>query len=339
MKNFTAADMFKYSVIFCLVVCLFAAVFFVRTLILSGLVGIGLACIMSPVLVYLHQRFKIPRPLGVVLTITVLAALFLVGSYFFGAFIADQIRTFSMNLPEIIEKLRERVSSLKESYPQLETVFSDFSALSVGESFFVELLKGFKGGASALTGIVLALAISVYTAAKSQEYFKGWVGLFPQKYRDKVKELTLQSGRTVRAWFMAQLTDMVIVAVLTGIGLWIVGIQYWAVFAILTGVLAIIPYIGILIVIVFSVIVTGATDPDKIWGLLIVYFVTQQLEGNVILPIVMKEQVKLPAAALIFFMVIMGVWFGLLGVFVAPPVFAVLRIVYMNLSDQYEAKI
>lgn len=339
MKTFSTADMFRLSIIFCLTVSLFAALYFIRSLILAGLVGIGLACIMSPVLAYLRDRFKIPRALGVVLTITVLAIFMLAGFYFLGAFVADQIRSFSVNLPEIIEKVRSRIMALQEDYPQIESLMSDFSAFSFGKSFFSELIQGFKGGASALTGVVLALAIAVYTAARSKEYFKGWLSLFPDRYREKVSELTLQSGRTVRAWFMAQLTDMLIVALLTGVGLWIAGIQYWAVYGILTGILAIIPYLGILIVIMLAVVVTGVTQPDKIWGLLLVYFITQQLEGNVILPIVMKERVKLPAASLIFFMVVMGVWFGILGVFVAPPLFAVIRIIYLNLSDKYEAKI
>src|SRR3546814_9334999 len=62
-----------------------------------------------------------------------------------------------------------------------------------------------------------------------------------------------------------------------------------------------------------------------------VFFVTQQIEGHVVLPLVMRDRARLPAVPLLVFMLVMASWGGLLGVLMVPALFAVLLLAYRRL--------
>jgi predicted PurR-regulated permease PerM len=124
---------------------------------------------------------------------------------------------------------------------------------------------------------------------------------------------------------------MAIIGAITTVGLLLVGVNYWALFGLLTAIFGIIPYVGVMLVVVLVSLVTLASDPGQLPWVLLVFFITQQIEGNVVLPMVMKGQAEIPEALLIVVMLFFGSWFGLLGVFVAPPLVAVMICLYRNL--------
>ena len=134
-----------------------------------------------------------------------------------------------------------------------------------------------------------------------------------------------------RVWFRAQLIDMAIIGLITTIGLLIAGVEFWALFGLLTALFGIIPYVGVMIVVVIVSFITLASDPSQVPWVLLVFIITQQIEGNVVLPWVMKGQAEIPEALLIIVMLFFGFWFGLLGVFIAPPLVAVMICLYRNL--------
>ncbi len=93
--------------------------------------------------------------------------------------------------------------------------------------------------------------------------------------------------------------------------------------------MGIIPYVGTLIVVIAAALISLASDPSELPWVVLVFFTTQQIEGNLLLPIVMKDAADLPEVPLLIFMLFLGTWFGLIGVFAAPPIFAVLRTIYL----------
>src|SRR3546814_14615576 len=74
-----------------------------------------------------------------------------------------------------------------------------------------------------------------------------------------------------------------------------------------------------------------ASDISRLPWVLGVFFVTQQIEGHVVLPLVMRDRARLPAVPLLVFMLVMASWGGLLGVLMAPALFAVLLLAYRRL--------
>ncbi len=180
-------------------------------------------------------------------------------------------------------------------------------------------------------GILFALVLGTYLAVGGDYYFFGAVRMFPRAHRSQVEDILIKCAHVIRVWFRAQLIDMAIIGSITTIGLWIIGVKFWALFGLLTAILGIIPYVGTLIIVTLVGLITLASDPGNFYWVLLVFFITQQVEGNLILPWVMKGQAKIPEAVLVVAMLFFGSWFGLLGIFVAPPLVAVSLCLYENL--------
>lgn len=293
----------------------------------------GIGCLASPFLTHLKEKLKIPRALGALILIFLLFSL-VAGLFFIaGKLVADQFHTFEEQIPYLIQRIEALWFGLINRYPELTPGLSDFSVAENLKMGALRLIKGLGDGVNAAAGIVLAFFIALYTAIHTHSYFEGWIQLFPRSQQKRARQLSIQSAQVLRQWFSAQLLDMAIVGGLTGMGLWLVGVNYWAVFGVMTGVLAIIPYFGVLITLLFVTLITLASQPDLVLWVLLVFFITQQIEGNILLPMIMKERVKLPEAPLLFAIVLMSFWFGVLGLIIAPGLYAIGRILYLNLTS------
>lgn len=292
-------------------------------IILSTLIGIGMASLISPVVTQVEKKYNIPR---FVTTLSILAALSIVFTLLFivmGSIVLEQYDSLKESFPKVITAWEGRWESLVDHYPRLAKAFEKSPPLGLAKT-----TVGFVGNLMAAiaafsTGLTLAIVIALFTTTNSTKYFEGFVSFFPTKMRNKVEEKVLLSGKILRKWFLAQLIDMVAVCMLTTVGLWISGIQYWALYGLMAGLLSIVPYFGIIAIVLLSGAIVAVQQPDLLIYLVGVFVVTQQIEGNFILPKVMKDHVHIPAAPLFFFMIIAGSWLGALGIFVTPPLLAI----------------
>ncbi len=299
--------------------------------VIAALIGIGIGVLLSPLLDLIHKKLKLKRGYGALLFILGVAILTLTILAFFGWIIVDQANALIAGLPEYSTQLRGTLERLFDRFPWMLEQIKDFDFAATLQNAFQFILKGAQASVVAVGGAIFALIIGIYLAVDGDYYFNGAVRAFPPKLRQRASKLLVKCSHVVRVWFKAQLISMLIVGLITTIGLWIVGVQYWALFGLLTAILGIIPYVGVMIVVVVVSLITLATDPSQVPWVIVVFLVTQQIEGNVVLPMVMKGKAEIPEALLIIVMLFFGFWFGLLGVFVAPPLVAVMICLYREL--------
>jgi predicted PurR-regulated permease PerM len=323
----TMAPLLKLLVVFVLLVVLY----FSRTIVLTSLVGIGIGVLVSPLLDHLQGRLKLGRGFAAVVLLLGALALGAGTGVVLSWGIVDQANSLAERLPEIAERLRAQLATVLERFPWILDRLESLDLTAALQQLAQFLLAGAQSGLVAIGGVIFALIIGVYLAVDSDSYFRGAVRAFPPRHRDRAEEVLAKSARVVRVWFRAQLIDMAIIGAITTLGLLLVGVNYWAVFGLLTAIFGIIPYVGVMLVVVLVSLVTLASDPGQLPWVLLVFFITQQIEGNIVLPMVMKGQAEIPEALLIVVMLFFGSWFGLLGVFVAPPLVAVMICLYRNL--------
>lgn len=310
---------------------LIAALVFVKVVLISTLIGVGIGVILTPALRRLQRRHRIPRAVSAVVVVALLVGFIGGIAYVIVAIGETQFASLAERMPELVGRLQARADALAQRYPgfDLDGAAADLpgAAKAIGARVFHGAWSGF-GFAGAL---IFAFVVGLYTSVEADYYHGALVQAFPPRLRERADALLRAAAQTIRGWFAAQLTDMAIVAVLTSLGLWLVGADYWLLFGILTGALGIIPYVGIAIVVVFAALVTMAADAARLPWVLGVFVLTQQLENHVILPLVMRGRAQLPAVPLLVFMLLMGSWGGLLGVLIAPALFAVLLLAYRQL--------
>lgn len=301
-----------------------------RLIVVSLLVGVGLGAILAPVLETMQRRLRVPR--GIAAAIIALIGIALVGGigWAFAGVIDSQAALLAERGPALVQRLQELANGLLHRFPWLQKNVASMDVGGTASSVGTMVFKGAWSGVGVLSALVFAIVIGLYVAVDAREYRQGVVRAVPARHRERADRFIGQASKVVRTWFHAQLIDMLIIGSLTSLGLWAVGADYWLLLGVLTGVLGIIPYVGIIIVVVFATLLTLASDVSRLPWVLGVFLATQQLEGHVILPMVMRGKVQLPAVPLLVIMLLMGSWAGLLGVLIAPPLFAVLRLAYLE---------
>lgn len=318
-----------YKVLLVIVLCV--VLYASRMIVMASLIGVGIGVLFSPALDRLQKLLKLKRGYGALLLILAIVILTAIILTFFGWVIVDQVNALIEGLPEFSVKIRATLEKVFEKFPWMLQQIKDFDFAGAAQKTLQFFLQGAKTTFIAIGGVVFALIIGVYLAVDADSYFNGTVRTFPPKHREQAQDVLKKCSQVVRVWFRAQLIDMAIIGLITTLGLWIVGVKYWALFGLLTAILGIIPYVGVMIVVIVVSLITLATDASLVPWVLLIFFITQQIEGNVVLPMVMKGQVEIPEALLIVVMLFFGFWFGLLGVFIAPPLLAVMICLYQEL--------
>ncbi|MGE3973482.1 MAG: AI-2E family transporter [Bdellovibrionales bacterium] len=316
-------------------VCFVALLYFARTVVLTCLIGVGIGVLISPILRLLRVRYNIPRALSAFF-LFILFTLFLVGlGYGIYLVAADQAIALAEQAPEIGKRLSELATRALRRFPWLGSQIEEIQLGAIVQTTLSQISVGLYSGIGAVSGALFAIFIGLYTAVGAKSYYASMVEVFPIRHRHKAQKFFEESASVLRIWFRAQLIDMVIVGSITALGLWAVGAPYWVLFGILTAIFGIIPYIGVLVMVVVAVLIMLASDPSRIPWVVGVFFLTQQIEGNLVLPLVMRGQADLPEVPLLIFMLIFGSWMGLLGIFIAPPIFAVMRVAYHQFYYTY----
>lgn len=294
-----------------------------RLILLSTLIGVGLATLMNPIVTWLDRKWGFNRFVAAIILLFSLTILFSLAFILMGSVLAGQYDSLKESLPTIVDSWEGKWQHFKAAYPHIKMLVSGNSNIGLADKLIPiakEIVQSFMGF---FTGLSLALVIALFTMANSKKYFEGFLAIFDAEKKETIRENLIKSARILRRWFKAQFIDMLAVFFLTSIGMFAAGIDYWFIYGILAGTLSIVPFVGIIIVVIFASAVVLVQQPDKIGWLLAVFLITQQLEGNFILPKLMRDNVQTPAALLIFTMIFAGAWLGPLGVFVTPPALAI----------------
>lgn len=178
----------------------------------------------------------------------------------------------------------------------------------------------------ALTTLVLVLIMGLYVAMEPRLYERGMAWMLPQKKRADFHDLMSDMAFTMRRLMFGRIVGMVFEGLLTYAMLAIYGVPMAALLSILTGLLAFIPNIGAFISGVLMVLVGFSGGYEMGLYTILVYFVVQTFDGYVIIPLIAKKTVDLAPALVLAFQLIMGILFGIIGLFLADPLLAMIKV-------------
>jgi predicted PurR-regulated permease PerM len=184
------------------------------------------------------------------------------------------------------------------------------------------------------TSIFLILFITLFLAANPEWYVNGIIDSFPKRRRKRIREVMEKAGEALWHWLIAQAFAMAIIAVLSTIGLLIVGARFAIVLGLLAGLFQFIPFVGPILWAVPASLLALAQGPAMALKVLAVYAAIQALEGNVITPMVQKHEASVPPVIILLSTVTFGVFFGPMGLILATPLTVVCLVFYQMLYRQ-----
>ena len=275
----------------------------------------------------LLRRFT---PLGAtasVATVFVVALLALGGvGYFFGHELATQYGQLWEALTKAWAGAMEKLKATSVGASMLENAQGANPAEAVGR-----VAKGFVTVFGGVTDVALILFLSMYFAVDPALYRNGFLLLLPPGARPRVGAALDASVEALRKWLLGQLSAMVVVGVLIGVGLALVGVPLAFALGLLSGLLEFVPVVGPLAGAIPGVLIAFAQGPEKALYAIAVYSVVLFLEGNVVMPIAQKWAVSLPPALGLLAIVAFGLVFGLMGVLFAIPLTVVVVVLVREL--------
>lgn len=282
--------------------------------------GILFAVLISASGSWISKRCGCSRRLGIVVFLMVfniaLAGIFTA----FVPAILEQVNAFVEQVPAACEALRKGV----EDVPWLDQLLAGVtpSTLLSGESR--EMTTGAVTSTfGALGNIVIVLFIGLFGALDPDVYCRGILRLMAPSLRPRGREVMDKVGDTMRGWLMAQFIAMTLVGVLTGLGVWMIGVPLPLLLGLIAGVLAFIPNLGPVIAAVPAMLLAVPQGGQAVLFVVLVFVVVQTLESYAVTPLLQQRTVSLPPALVIGFQLLMGTLFGLTGLVLATPLAAV----------------
>ncbi len=308
----------------------------IRVVVLVFLLTLLLSTIMSAPVNYLARQ-GLPRVWGtLVVFVGLLLGLQLMVEFVIAPLL-DQTQRLLADFPALLAEVRNFINWLEQT-----------TRLDLAEPLYAERLieaaqdrvSGLSLETVASAGysianiaylVVVILLTSVYVVLQPAPLVRGFVSLFPAGRRQQVREMLNKMYWNVQRWLLGQFADKMIVGLLIGFGLWVVGVPFALLLGILTGLLGIVPYIGIVVSLVPPVLLALASTPMDVLWVMVVYLLVLQLEADLIYPVVMSRAVSLHPAAIIFGLFVMGVFFGFVGLLLAVPLVAALQVMLREL--------
>lgn len=264
---------------------------------------------------WLNARTHMPEGLGLALTVAIVLA-FMGGMLFlFGSEIASQADAIAAALPDALDQVRNTARSIGVGGWVDQQIERLTGAFAEGGSMGGMLMTIGNG----LTDFIVVVVGSIFLAARPNLYRTGLIKLVPPARREKAADTLDDMEVALRMWFKGRLVAMIGVGLLTGLGLWLIGVPSFLALGLLAGLLEIVPFFGPILAAVPGILLALLVSPTH--GLLAtgLYLVIQQAEGNLITPIIQQHAVELPAALLLFSLLIFTTLFGVVGVLLAAP--------------------
>lgn len=295
-------------------------------------VAILLAVYLSAVTDVLERRFKLARWAGLTLAVVAtVASITFVGVLLIPP-VVDQTQALIGGLPQTLTNIQNVLARWASQYPVLrETDLANPSsglvaALVNDASDFLRgsLLPYVTAGGKVFIEGAAVVVMALYLARQPVLYRDGLISLVAPRHRPIAVRVFQDMAATLRAWVVGQMLAMTVLAVLTAIGLWILGVPFWLAFGIFTGLVAIVPFFGTLVsTLLPAVFVVASGDWIKVVLVILLGVVVHVFEANVVVPRIMQHKVSLPPVLTISGVLIMGTLLGAIGLIVAVPILAV----------------
>lgn len=298
-------------------------------LILSALFAI----ILQPFVYFLKNQIRIPLVIGAIVTVFILVAL-LIGLL---VFISFQVSDIITDIDKIQKNLNIHIANIQHF------IRVNFNISWYEQKIFIdEATKDSIENGKELIGVTITsfsntilnvILVPIYTflILLYGAHFKLFLKkLLLKKHHTLLSDILKQIKSTVKSYIVGLILELVFVSALTSLGLYIIGVEYAIVLGLITGILNLIPYIGILFAGLLTIIasLTGSADLSIVVGIIVVNVIVQFIDNNLLVPLVVSSKVKINAISTIVGILIGGALAGVSGMFLAIPIMAIVKVIF-----------
>jgi len=310
-----------------------------KALIVPFLISMVVAYVLQPIVELLARR-RVPRGVAVMIIYFAFLLLLVIGLLNLIPHAVSQFNQLIAHIPTLVQQADrwlDEMSRRKDYLPPAVQRGVEAALLKVEHN-----VTGYAAGAfSILSGtlgfvfIILVVPFLVFYMLKDAKAIgRGMIRLTPQHRRQQMQEILSGIDKTLGSYVRGQLLVMVIVGVLTYAGLLVVRMPYPLLLSAFLAITNMVPYLGSFIGAAPALLLAASVNPQMVLKVLVVNVIVQQLEGNLISPQIMGRTLHLHPMSIVAVLLIGGEVGGVLGLVVAVPVLAVIKVIWVHVQGR-----
>ena len=296
--------------------------YLIKDVLIWGIFGLIISVLFNPAIDFLQKK-RLPRVLATILIYVIIFGILGFSIYLTAPLFISETQQFSKVFPEYFEKIAPPLKGLGieafESFDKFGQTFEQ--GLTRASSNIFTALGSIFGG---IFATVTIFSIALFFSLEEKGIDRVVAILSPKKYEAFVLSLWSRSQRKVSGWFAARILCSLFVGLMTFLSCYVLDIKYAASFGFLGGVLNIIPIIGPIIAAAFIFILIALTVWTKALFFLIAFIIIQQIEGNILNPVLTKKIIGLPPVLVLISVVAGAKLWGIMGALLAIPITGIL---------------
>jgi predicted PurR-regulated permease PerM len=282
------------------------------------------------------RRAHVPRPVGVLLIYLVVLAILGVLSWLLLSPLIAEATALINSAPKYLaqaQKLLNDIQREARNNPQLTNLINQMIAQAgaVAQVILPGLVQVPQSILGLLFDAVLTLVMAFMWLTATDNFRPFVVGLFPNGTQTTASSVLSEIGHKIGGYLRGVTFNMLVVGVLSGLGVFLLGVPYPVLLGIFAGLTEFIPFIGPFIGGSAATLVALVTvGPLKAGEVILLYVVIQQIEGNTLVPLVMNRAVQLNPLVVVVAVLIGGAVLGLVGGILAVPLAVVIQVLVVR---------
>ncbi|MBS2970344.1 AI-2E family transporter [Metabacillus sp. KIGAM252] len=316
---------------------------FTTTLFFPMLIAGVLFFIFSPIVRFLEKN-RVPRTLAILIIYLIFIGLIVMLGAIAGPLLSEQVTDLFNNFPNYVTELTQFIQSLSQSTWFKWIMTQDYVSIEKIEqsltNFASQLPQNLTASITAVLGVVTNITLAIVTVPfilffmlkDGHKFPVQAVRVLPNTYRHEGIKIFHDLYDTLAAYIQGQLLVSIFVGTGCFIGFSIIGLDYALILGIAVSVSNIIPYLGPFLGATPAVVIGLLDSPTK--GLLaaLVVLVVQQIDGNLLSPLIIGKRINTHPLTIILLMIGAGSFGGIIGMILAVPTYAVLKATILNLT-------
>lgn len=311
---------------------------FLKTVLLPFVIALVISYILNPIVTMLHKR-KMPRTVAVLLIYTVFAVIISVVVLNLVPMFVKQTKELKEHYPRMSIQAQQWTEDLKDNRFLPASIRDGMKrSLQKAEQLIsTAISNALNGIGETINMIFIAFIIPFLTFYMMKDFQlieKAALAFVPPKHRGRTVELLEQVDRTLGNYIRGQLLVCLITGTLAYLGYWLIGLPYPLLLASLVALFNIIPFIGPFLGAIPALLMATTVSVKMVLFVIGVNVVVQVLENNVVSPTVVGRTLQLHPLFVIFALIVGGELAGIVGLIVAVPVFAVMKVIVQHFTSR-----
>ncbi|WP_251375187.1 AI-2E family transporter [Paenibacillus sp. YPG26] len=321
---------------------------FVQILIVPMTISGFLYYLLRPIVHYLDTR-KVNRMLSVLLIYLCIAGVITIFFFLVWPSLTRQVQEFISNLPTLLDGVKTQIAAIQKGplFSMIDSGNTEISEKITGYiNNAVEMISGYMSHffnfISEFIVIIGTVPIILYYMLKEDNRISpAVVRVMPKRFARDGAQVVSDIDAALSGFISGRIISALILAVMSFIGFWIVGLPYPLLLAIIGALFNFIPYVGAFLGAIPCLIVAYTVSPSMALWVLIIIIIAQQVEGNLIAPYIYGKTINIHPLTTVILLLIGGEYAGILGMILVIPVYMIIKIVAVRiyklfLSDKVE---